>query len=130
MLDIKALLTKMLNAIKVDYIIEQGTNNSWTYRKWNSGIYEAWRTSTNSFNMSTKYGTDQYYTTDYYTIPSNVLSINHIDLKRIGGGNGLVETSIYDVNITNQRVSFYIWNDGASYSGSFTMGMRLIGKWK
>ena len=23
-------------------IIEQGTSGSWTYRKWNSGIYECW----------------------------------------------------------------------------------------
>lgn len=25
-----------------DYIVEQGTSNSWTYRKWNSGISECW----------------------------------------------------------------------------------------
>lgn len=26
-----------------DYVIEQGEKNGWTYRKWNSGIAEAWR---------------------------------------------------------------------------------------
>ena len=26
----------------VDYIVEQGTSGIWTYRKWNSGIFECW----------------------------------------------------------------------------------------
>ena len=30
----------------VDYIIEQGTNGIWTYRKWNSGIAECWGIAT------------------------------------------------------------------------------------
>lgn len=25
-----------------DYIVEQGTSNGWTYRKWNSGVAECW----------------------------------------------------------------------------------------
>ena len=25
-----------------DYIVEQGTNDGWTYRKWNSGLMEMW----------------------------------------------------------------------------------------
>lgn len=48
MLDVKALLTKILDAIKVDYIVEQGTSGGWTYRKWNSGLAECWRNSTGS----------------------------------------------------------------------------------
>lgn len=26
-----------------DWVTEQGTNNSWNYKKWHSGKYEAWR---------------------------------------------------------------------------------------
>lgn len=26
-----------------DWVIEQGTDNSWNYKKWHSGKYEAWR---------------------------------------------------------------------------------------
>ena len=43
MLDVKALLSKILSAIKVDYIVEQGTDNGWTYRKWDSGKLDAER---------------------------------------------------------------------------------------
>ena len=42
MLNVKKLLTKVLNSIKVDYIIEQGSTGAWTYRKWKSGKVEAW----------------------------------------------------------------------------------------
>jgi hypothetical protein len=41
-LNLKALLTKIVEALKVDYLIEQGTSGNWTYRKWNSGIAECW----------------------------------------------------------------------------------------
>lgn len=33
MLDVKKLLTKILTAIKVDYIVEESTSGIWTYRK-------------------------------------------------------------------------------------------------
>lgn len=43
MLDLKALLAKILDALKVDYVVEEGTIDTYTkYRKWNSGIAECW----------------------------------------------------------------------------------------
>lgn len=42
MLDVKALLTKVLDAIKGDYVIEQGTSGQWLYTKWDSGKLEQW----------------------------------------------------------------------------------------
>lgn len=42
MLDMKKLLAKLLDAVKVDYITEEGTSGVWRYRKWNSGKIEAW----------------------------------------------------------------------------------------
>lgn len=47
--------TKVYNlkepAVAVDYIVEQGTDNGWKYRKWNNGDYDAWR-DYNSTGMS------------------------------------------------------------------------------
>ena len=42
MLDMKKLIAKVLDAIKVDYIVKEGTSGVWRYRKWNSGKIEAW----------------------------------------------------------------------------------------
>ena len=42
MLDVKKLLSHMLDALKVDYITAEGTSGNWRYRKWKSGKIEAW----------------------------------------------------------------------------------------
>lgn len=45
MLDLKALLTKILNALKVNYVVAEGTltsNGNGRYRKWNNGKAEFW----------------------------------------------------------------------------------------
>ena len=74
MLDVKALLTKMLNAIKVDYIIEQGTSGNWTYRKWNSGVAEAWMgpVSAGSIAMTSAWGYGYYASLKTYYLPSSL----------------------------------------------------------
>lgn len=44
----KALLQPIVDSVHnvtmntSDYVVEQGTSGSWTYRKWNSGIAECW----------------------------------------------------------------------------------------
>lgn len=53
MLDLKALLGKILDALKVDYIIEEGANTYGTYRKWNSGVLEQWGQITTSASNGT-----------------------------------------------------------------------------
>jgi hypothetical protein len=30
------------NGVEIDYILEQGTNGNWNYRKWKSGFLELW----------------------------------------------------------------------------------------
>ena len=41
-MSIKEWMTRVMNALKVDYIVEEGTSGIWTYRKWKSGIAECW----------------------------------------------------------------------------------------
>lgn len=43
-------VTKLVSILKTkfqeksaDWVVEQGTNRSWNYKKWHSGKYEAWR---------------------------------------------------------------------------------------
>lgn len=47
-----------------DYIIEQGTDGIWTYRKWNSGVAECWGTKSWSLSSWTQWGgTGIFYST-------------------------------------------------------------------
>ena len=40
--DLTNILNEVLPSTAVDYIVEQGTDGIWTYRKWNSGVAECW----------------------------------------------------------------------------------------
>ena len=42
--EIQTELEALSDAVSVDFIVEQGTEGIWTYRKWNSGIAECWGT--------------------------------------------------------------------------------------
>lgn len=71
MLNVKKTLTKILDALKVDYIVEEGTNNSWTYRKWNSGKYEANIKSQFALDSGTAWLGGYYHRTTYtFALPS------------------------------------------------------------
>lgn len=70
----KELFTNIINKIQqiaeklgliADYVVEQGTDGIWTYRKWNSGIAELWGTYTGTSVTPTAWG--NIYASD--TIP-------------------------------------------------------------
>lgn len=46
MYSLKKVLQTLAERLKIDYIVEQGTSDIWTYRKWASGILEQWGTVT------------------------------------------------------------------------------------
>lgn len=54
-----------------DYVVEQGSNNFWTWRKWSSGIAELWAVSgIDQLQISSAWGS-MYYGT-WMDLPSNV----------------------------------------------------------
>ena len=44
-----------------DYIVEQGTKDIWTYRKWNSGRAECWGRREVDVNVTSSWGTTGFY---------------------------------------------------------------------
>ena len=47
-----AVVGTELAALKADYVVENGTSGSWTWRKWNSGILEMW-----GYHLSVRFDT-------------------------------------------------------------------------
>lgn len=41
--DLKAILDEIFPNDMVDYVVAEGTDNNWEYRKWKNGTFEAWR---------------------------------------------------------------------------------------
>lgn len=80
MLDLKALLTKVLVMLKnhnVDYITAQGSSGNWRYRKWKSGKIEAWGTWSGSIACTTAsqpYGGYRSASITSASIPSGIFT--------------------------------------------------------
>lgn len=66
--------SQSVSALFTDYIIEEGTQSSWEYRKWNSGKVEAWREITNSASAGSVWVSPLYYRDLTVSIPSGLFS--------------------------------------------------------
>lgn len=118
-----------------DYIVEQGTEGIWTYRKWNSGTAECWG-ETSATTSFTAWTAPIYYGTTYSpntNFPTNMFIATpslQVMLKAIGSDcwMGTDSNSALNKNTTGR---YYPIRIGAS-SGQVTYNVRFyaIGKWK
>lgn len=73
--------------IAADYIVEQGTSDIWTYRKWNSGVAECWGTySFSSASFSTT-GNVYYRTFDAIPFPTSLFNAEPFATASVQMGN-------------------------------------------
>ena len=132
MLNVKKTLTKILNALKVDYIVDQGTSGIWTYRKWNSGIAECWGYKTISTTFAS-WGSWYYisvtgdnYPTGLFTTVTSVqgqLTVSNADtISSIG--QRPANLAVTAPTITGVRPT----SPSGTYSGYGYW--HAIGKWK
>lgn len=57
-----------------DYVTEEGTSGSWTYRKWNSGKIEAWGSYSFAAKQGTSWTAGLYYSDETVSIPSGIFT--------------------------------------------------------
>lgn len=86
-----------INGEKIgDFVVEEGTDGIWTYRKWNSGRAELW----GKFNQTqTAYTTNSWVVGDSSTTPYPFAITNPIavaTLRRINTGGGAILTFDYE----------------------------------
>lgn len=133
-LDLKALLSKILDALKVDYVVEEGTATpdsygTWTYRKWKSGVAECWRDfSSGTFAPATAVGgfygrvlTTYYFPTGLFIArPEGFFNLSSWGTGYFWGQMRLTSATTYQVAVWR--------NDNAS---SPALGsIYAIGYWK
>ena len=135
LLDLKALLTKILDALKADYVVEQGnalnsSNISWWYRKWNSGILETgcyWSGTVRNYITVSSFGG---YNTQF-TFPTSVQPVdnNYQISADITIGNGF---AIYGGTVNNKQIGYftiyYLSTASGSQTGKFWVSVK--GRWK
>ena len=76
----------------VDSHISSGTAGEWSWRKWNSGIFECWASHSVSLTADTQSGSNYYSTSNYIHLPiiSHTTYNNAGAICEIVGGNSMM----------------------------------------
>lgn len=108
-------------AVQMDYVVEQGTQDYWTYRKWNSGIAECWGTSYTTASLGSRNAKQGSFPTGLFTA-GPVLNANCL----------LIATTSAQVNYTETSSTgwtVYVYGDGSG-SVDCHLDLQAIGRWK
>lgn len=116
---------------KVDYIVEQGTDGFWTYRKWNSGIAECWGVEMKNSNVATAWGTGYLSPVLSTSFPSNLFNAAPT-------GVSIFITGAYTANAVNSgtrptkdAVTYYLFrpSSGTTFVDYYAH-IQAVGRWK
>ena len=105
-------------------IIEQGTMNSWKYRKWSDGTAECWRTITSGSSAFSATGNVYYRSFTSQNLPTNLFSASPylyatVEFGNIGGTSiNNVTKSSFDIHVlsavsTARSLIIYVYAYGA-----------------
>lgn len=129
MLNVKKTLTKILDALKADYVVEQGTTGIWTYRKWNSGIAECWGAENKVTPVTTSWGNGYTSPQLSTSFPSDFfISAPIVSIYFSGGYSAIINNANSSPSKTS--VAYGIFRPTQSASQTFVANIRAIGKWK
>lgn len=126
--------SKQVPTVIADYIVEQGTDGIWTYRKWNSGISECWGSvdTSTSFAVWTApiyygstYSADQTYPTNLF-IEKPILSVS-MSMYGSDVWHSSLSNALPTMTSTGR---YYPLRVGSGSSGTFSTQFYAIGKWK
>ena len=116
----------------IDYIVEQGTEGIWTYRKWNSGIAECWGTLQCEITGWNAWGSlyEAASSTRYATFPTGLFNVPPVCVAS-HEGNGLGAFLETYMSATVERTPTYIHIRPSSASAT-TLGINIYAKgtWK
>lgn len=112
-----------------DFVVEQGTNDIWTYRKWNSGIAECWgRVSVASHTYNANGG---YYNVTGAPPTGLFVSGSNPVLSATGGITSNVQTNIGFTFASDVNIQTYLINRNTSaVTNTAWVCWYLVGKWK
>lgn len=113
--------------IIADFVIEESADESWVYRKWNSGRSEAWLTKEFSFTATPSALLGGYYAVTSIGLPGGVFKQPPacIAMGRIGTGIGFA--SVGSTTNTSASVSVFGNQNGTT---SYITALYATGQWK
>lgn len=133
MLDVKALLSKILDALKVDYVVEEGrsTDGRTRWRKWNSGRAEFWYHH-NVIGVTTAVWTAPIYYMDTSTFSSiwdGVFNSPPFSVHCDSNSSQFISAVAFAWN-SNGITSFRYLSVGAKTNSTVPTSIYAMGTWK
>ena len=118
-----------IDGVDVDYIVEQGTDDGWYYRKWNSGVAECWKTFEQGGIASGK----NNYAGFYYSEAINILFpfefVSEPTVTIDGGSNNYINFLRVFWRYT-EKVSFVVVSMVDHGNVNVIVDVKAIGRWK
>lgn len=112
-----------------DYVVEQGTNGNWKYRKWNSGVCECWGTHSIAVSSTGGSGTF-YYAKCYAGVPSGMFNaVNHINYS-CSITEGFEYCGKANINDTFTTITLYPLSNNSLSGKTGTFRIQVIGTWE
>lgn len=120
-----------------DFVIEEGNDGTYAYRKWNNGVLEAWRvaTSTVSVSASTAYGSMYYH--DNLTLSTTGSASQFTSIKSVqltfnkNGASGLWIPVVKTWTVSEGKATItYMAINPTNLSSTVIPCIYIIGRWK
>ena len=107
-----------------DFIVEQGTTDGWTYRKWNSGIAECWGTKSVTVTLSTV-ATYYHRGIASFSLPSSLFNAAPSVVIECHGG---FWSGIQSISASTVSAYFFDVTNATDYNLGIQVSAK--GKWK
>jgi len=128
--DLTNILNEVLPSQSVDYIVEQGTDiNGWYYRKWNSGIAEAWKEEVKNAVVNSTWGNLYTSPTLSSSFPAGLFtSVPCVSIYVTGSYSAFLTNSS---TTSKDTITYTICRPtSVSSSQDYTAHIRAVGTWK
>ena len=112
-----------------DFIVEEGTKDGWTYRKWNSGIAECWKSVSVTYSAAMASNSNYASCTleNAIVYPENLfVDVPIVSLVPFGAGC----PTLTGVSPTKTSVGVLIKTEWAVTDGSIWIHIQGVGRWK
>lgn len=110
-----------------DYVVEQGTSDTWTYRKWSSGVAELWGYGTATYENGNVLAKELAYP---FALKSATCGIGTLNSY---GGNA-ASSLPWNIKLAYGSSACKIWvhNSGGGFTASSTLdaSVYIVGRWK
>lgn len=129
------LIDKIYDALNsggsADYIVEEGTSGIWTYRKWASGIAEAWgETGMKTVDITSQQGgiylTNEITETYQSDIFQTIKTVN-VNKSSYNSNSGVFGTAW---NTENHTIRYSIFRGNSGGSNQVSVSIYIKGLWK